>query len=339
MTALMTTRYIDPLATPCSALAIFGVTGDLARKKLFASLYELEVLGQLDMPVVGIGRSPWSAEKLREVADTSIRSRPKDQQALDERAREKTLSCLDYIQGSYDSAALYRAITEKVGNHENILCYLAVPPETFPKIIEGLGNSSIRSNVRLLIEKPFGSDRQSASALYELVMNYFIPDQLFAVDHYLQKESLQNLLVLRFAADVSLPGEIRRRREAACFIEDALNVARHREGLLRRESAGRCETMLHAATSETFSPNAIGVGASDALPPFAPTPMALGLNVEMSHSGPRGVYTARAGRTYQYRIVPTYGTPKLLTLEGVQSSIGGPFPVPSPLALEGRGLG
>lgn len=205
MTALMTTRYIDPLATPCSALAIFGVTGDLARKKLFASLYELEVLGQLDMPVVGIGRSPWSAEKLREVADTSIRSRPKDQRALDERAREKTLSRLDYIQGSYDSAALYRAIAEKVGNHENILCYLAVPPETFPKIIEGLGNSSIRSNVRLLIEKPFGSDLQSASALYELVMNYFVPDQLFAVDHYLQKESLQNLLVLRFANRVLEP--------------------------------------------------------------------------------------------------------------------------------------
>jgi glucose-6-phosphate 1-dehydrogenase len=201
----MTTGSTDSTASRCSALVIFGVTGDLARKKLFASLYELELLGQLDMPVIGVGRSSWSVEQLREVAATSISSRQKGQRSVDEKAKEQTLASLHYIQGSYDSAALYRAIGDKVGNHENVLCYLAVPPETFPKIIEGLGTSGIRSNVRLLIEKPFGSDRRSASALFELVMKHFDADQLFAVDHYLQKESLQNLLVLRFANKILEP--------------------------------------------------------------------------------------------------------------------------------------
>ncbi len=190
--------------TPCSALVIFGITGDLAKKKLFSSLYELEALGQLDMPVVGIGRTAWSVEKLREVAAESIGSQ-RDQQPVDTNVKQQTLDCLDYLQGSYDSTTLYQALVEKVGDHDHILCYLAVPPETFAKIIEGLGNSELRSKVRLLIEKPFGSDRSSASALNRLVLKYFNADQLFAVDHYLQKESIQNLLVLRFANRVLEP--------------------------------------------------------------------------------------------------------------------------------------
>jgi glucose-6-phosphate 1-dehydrogenase len=189
----------------CSALVIFGITGDLARKKLFTSLYELEVLGQLDMPVIGIGRSPWSVEQLREVAEKSIASQQEDDQPVDAKTQQKTLACLDYIHGSYDSADLYQALADRVEKHDQILCYLAVPPEAFPKIVEGLGNSDIGPRVRLLIEKPFGFDQASASALYALVLEHFNADQLFAVDHYLQKESLQNLLVLRFGNRILEP--------------------------------------------------------------------------------------------------------------------------------------
>jgi glucose-6-phosphate 1-dehydrogenase len=184
------------MTSPCSALVIFGITGDLARNKLFSALYELAVLGELDSAVVGVGRSPWSTEKLREVAERSIESHDKP---IDLAAKQRTLACLEYVRGSYDSPDLYQQLAAKLEKHEHILCYLAVPPEAFPAIVEGLGNSTLHSKVRVLLEKPFGHSRQSAIALNSLVLKHFKPDQLFAVDHYLQKESLQNLLVLRFA--------------------------------------------------------------------------------------------------------------------------------------------
>jgi glucose-6-phosphate 1-dehydrogenase len=187
------------MTSHCSALVIFGITGDLARKKLFSSLYELAVLGELNMPVVGIGRSAWSTEKLREVAAQSIDSQTLGRSSDDSTAQKETLASLDYIQGAYDSASLYEALASKLADHEHVLCYLAVPPEAFGAIVEGLGNSQLCSKARILLEKPFGNNRQSATELYDLVLRYFTDDQLFAVDHYLQKESLQNLLVLRFA--------------------------------------------------------------------------------------------------------------------------------------------
>jgi glucose-6-phosphate 1-dehydrogenase len=180
----------------CSALVIFGITGDLARKKLFSALYGLEVLGELSTPVIGVGRSPWSTKKLREVAEKSLKAQ---RMPVDTAAKDRMVGCLEYIAGSYDSPALYQDLADKLESHEHILCYLAVPPEAFSAIVEGLGNSTIASKVRLLLEKPFGHSRQSAIALNALVLKHFKPDQVFAVDHYLQKESLQNLLVLRFA--------------------------------------------------------------------------------------------------------------------------------------------
>lgn len=200
----MTPHDQDKTAS-CTALVIFGITGDLARKKLFSALYELAVLGELDMPVVGIGRSAWSIAKLREVAAASISSQTQPSDQADPAAQKQTLACLDYIQGHYNSSALYQKLAEKLAKHDHILCYLAVPPEAFAEIVEGLGSSSIHSNVRLLIEKPFGNDRKSAVELHALVLRYFESDQLFAVDHYLQKESLQNLLVLRFANRIFEP--------------------------------------------------------------------------------------------------------------------------------------
>jgi glucose-6-phosphate 1-dehydrogenase len=193
------------MSSPCSALVIFGITGDLARKKLFSSLYQLAVLNELDFPVVGVGRSFWSRETLRGAAGNSIDTGTGSHEPINGAKRRETLECLDYVQGSYDSAALYQELAGKLKHHEHILCYLAVPPAAFAVIVEGLGNSSIHSNVRLLLEKPFGHDRQSAAALSALVLEYFELHQVFAVDHYLQKESIQNLLVLRFANRIFEP--------------------------------------------------------------------------------------------------------------------------------------
>ena len=187
------------MASDCTALIIFGVTGDLARKKIFGVLYDLAVLGRPDMAVIGVGRSQWSREKLRTVASEAIRAAHDEPGALDEALLATVLNRLDYVQGAYDSPDLYRALAGSAHGHTQVLCYLAVPPTVFATIVEGLAETDLAPCVRLLIEKPFGSDLASAKALKARIDTHFDESQTFAVDHYLEKESLQNLMVLRFA--------------------------------------------------------------------------------------------------------------------------------------------
>lgn len=183
----------------CSALVIFGITGDLARKKIFAALYDLAALARLDMPIVGVGRSAWTDERLREVAAEAMRAEHAAAGDINERLVEAVLGKLSYVQGLYDSPDLFQAITRAVSNHRSVLCYLAVPPTVFGDVVKGLAGTNLRRRVRLLVEKPFGSDLASARALFALTAEHFDEEQIFAVDHYLQKESLQNVVVLRFA--------------------------------------------------------------------------------------------------------------------------------------------
>ena len=182
--------------TACSALVIFGVTGDLVRKKVFAALYELQLLDRLNMPVIGVGRSDWNDDTLRRTAETAIRSHAADDVVDD--AMHAVLDGLTYVRGNYSSTDLYETLQRSVAAHELVLYYLAVPPTVFGAIITGLGGTAGSGRARLLIEKPFGSDLATARSLRDLVEQHFDAEQLFAVDHYLQKESLQNILVLRF---------------------------------------------------------------------------------------------------------------------------------------------
>jgi glucose-6-phosphate 1-dehydrogenase len=187
----------------CSALVIFGVTGDLVRKKVFASLYELQRLDRLNMAVIGVGRSDWNDDTLRLTAENAIRTHATDD--VDHRALQAVLDQLTYVRGDYSSPELYQTLQQSVEAHGLVLCYLAVPPTVFSAIITGLGGSTANSRARLLIEKPFGSDLESARSLRHLIEQNFDAKQLFAVDHYLQKESLQNLMVLRFGNRVLEP--------------------------------------------------------------------------------------------------------------------------------------
>ena len=196
------------MRSDCSALVVFGITGDLARKKIFGALYDLAVLDRLDMPVIGVGRSDWSDEKLRTVAEEAIRAAQSNEgsgEEIDEATLASVLGRLSYVRGDYDAAQTYVALGSTVETHSLILCYLAVPPTVFGDIVEGLAATGMASKLRLLIEKPFGSDLESARKLRALIRSSFDDEQVFAVDHYMHKEALQNVMVLRFTNRIFEP--------------------------------------------------------------------------------------------------------------------------------------
>jgi glucose-6-phosphate 1-dehydrogenase len=198
-------NILEPEPSPeCTALVIFGITGDLAQKKLFTALYDLALIGRLDMPVFGVGRSDWDTPLLRARAGEAIR-RAHDRNDLSEEALSAVLACLTYVEGRYDDADLYAQIRELTADHHQVLCYLAVPPTVFEDITNGIAGTDLRHRVRMLIEKPFGTDLASARNLADELASHFDHEQIFAVDHYLQKESLQNVMILRFANRIFEP--------------------------------------------------------------------------------------------------------------------------------------
>ncbi len=193
----------DNAPLECTALIIFGVTGDLAKKKIFSALYDLARINRLDIPIIGVGRSDWDTEKLRQIANEAVQAA--GEMDIDQAALACVLDRLTYVRGSYDDEALYARLADLCGKHQNVLCYLAVPPIVFENVIGHLANTSMSSGIRLLIEKPFGNDVASALSLSAFVTARFPEEQVFAVDHYLQKEALQNVMILRFANRVLDP--------------------------------------------------------------------------------------------------------------------------------------
>lgn len=191
------------METYCTSIIVFGISGDLARKKIFSALYELAVHGHR-FEVVGVGRSAWDDSILRDIASEAIRDQVEDGK-LDEQVLATVIDHLGYVRGEYCDTELYEALASRLERHDHILCYLAVPPPVFDDIIVGLAEEALRKRARLLIEKPFGSDANSSRELAELAHKHFLEQQLFAVDHYLEKESLQNISVLRFANRIFEP--------------------------------------------------------------------------------------------------------------------------------------
>jgi glucose-6-phosphate 1-dehydrogenase len=178
------------------AVVVFGVTGDLARKKLFPALYQLKRRGQLDGPVVGVGRSAWEDWQLVAAARKSLRemSSQVDMSVFDEFASHLTM-----VAGDYADPGLYKRLVQHLNKAEHPLFYLAVPPAVFPHAIAGLASVGLADRGRIVVEKPFGHDRRSARDLDELLRSAFEPDRIYRIDHYLGKESVEGLLALRFA--------------------------------------------------------------------------------------------------------------------------------------------
>jgi glucose-6-phosphate 1-dehydrogenase len=177
------------------ALVFFGATGDLIYKKIFPALYAMERRGHLKVPVIGVARSDWTIEKFRARALASV----KKQDGFDTAVFAKFQKRLRYISGDYSAAATHDALRKELGNAAHPLHFLAIPPSVFAGVIKGLGQSGCARGARIILEKPFGRDLPSAQALSATLHTVFDESSVFRIDHYLGKESVQNILVFRFA--------------------------------------------------------------------------------------------------------------------------------------------
>ena len=182
--------------TPADALVIFGVTGDLARKKIFPALYAMARRGVLNVPVVGVAASRLSSAQLRKRARDAIRKSGKidDKPALDH-----LLSLLSYVSGDYNDPGTFDALKQALGNARRPAHYLAIPPVLFATVIQGLGAAGLAVQARVIVEKPFGRDLASARELNRVLRSVFAEDAVFRIDHFLGKEAIMNILYFRFA--------------------------------------------------------------------------------------------------------------------------------------------
>ncbi len=179
------------------AFVFFGMSGDLARKKIFPALYSMVKNGTLDIPVIGVASSKWTVDDLRRRAADSIITHGG---GIDDRAAfEKLTSLLRYIDGDYRDPDTYTNLRGELGDARCPVHYLAIPPSMFATVIEGLRASGCAQNARVVLEKPFGRDLESARELNQIVHGVFPESRIFRIDHYLGKDAIQNLLYFRFA--------------------------------------------------------------------------------------------------------------------------------------------
>lgn len=177
------------------AFVFFGASGDLAQKKIFPALQALTRNGRLNVPVIGIARSDWSDARFREHAKKSIATHGK----LDAPVFDRLAQNLHYVRGDYADAATFKRLQQALGDANCPLHYLAIAPSSFETVIHGLQQAGCIGNARVVVEKPFGRDLQSARALNAALHASFDESAIFRIDHYLGKEPVQNLLYYRFA--------------------------------------------------------------------------------------------------------------------------------------------
>ena len=177
-------------------LVLFGATGDLAHKKIFPALYSMVQRGILTEPVVGIAYDDWTVEQLVERAHDGIKAAVGK---IDEKVFKKLAGLLRYVSGDYRNQSTFDKLTEALQGFHRPLYYLAVPPSMFEPVVQGLEQSGGARGARLMVEKPFGRDLQSARWLNRVLHLVFEEKAIFRIDHYLGKEAIQNLLYFRFA--------------------------------------------------------------------------------------------------------------------------------------------
>jgi glucose-6-phosphate 1-dehydrogenase len=199
--------YCEIPSDPC-AIVMFGASGDLARRKLLPALYELAVHSCLAprFRVLGFARTPMSDDQFRQKAGESL---PKEgRPGADENKKSEFLKQLQYFGGDYNDPEAFRRLVQRLEEIDaegklggNRLFYLATPPEIYLEIIDQLG----KSGLRVIIEKPFGHNLESARELNQKLLNVLDESQVYRIDHYLGKETVQNLLVFRFSNGIFEP--------------------------------------------------------------------------------------------------------------------------------------
>jgi glucose-6-phosphate 1-dehydrogenase len=179
------------------ALVFFGATGDLAHKKIFPALYHMAKRHTLRVPVIAVAYSNWTLERLREHARDGIQTYGGG--IHDQRAFERLMSLLTYVDGDYNSPDTFTELKRRLGSASRPTHYLAIPPFLFSTVVSGLGASSAARNARVVVEKPFGRDLQSARQLNQVLGSVFPEHEVYRIDHFLGKEAIENIHYFRFA--------------------------------------------------------------------------------------------------------------------------------------------
>jgi len=177
------------------AFVLFGASGDLAKKKLFPSLYRLAQSGRLDVPVVGVALDDWDDSDLRNYAREAV---DEALGTVDEKVFSDLASELSMVSGDYREHDTFGRLASKLEDNARPVHYLAIPPSLFDDVVQGLEKAGLSDRSRIIVEKPFGHDLDSARSLNEVIREVFPEEAVFRIDHYLGKESIENLLVFRF---------------------------------------------------------------------------------------------------------------------------------------------
>jgi glucose-6-phosphate 1-dehydrogenase len=209
-------KRMPRIAGPCSVV-IFGVTGDLARKKLMPAIYDLANRGLLPptFSLVGFARRDWADEDFSQVVHDAVKqhARTPFRQEVWDRLSEG----IRFVQGTFDDEKAFEQLAETLtkldtdrGTGGNHAFYLSIPPKSFPQVLEQLARTGLAKKAeghwsRVVIEKPFGHDLESAAELNHIVNEVFPESSVFRIDHYLGKETVQNILALRFANELFEP--------------------------------------------------------------------------------------------------------------------------------------
>ncbi len=183
-------------------LAIFGISGDLAKKMTFRALYKLEERGKLECPIVGVAIDEWDDEQLRQHARDAIGTSLAEP---DEDVFSRLAARLTYVQGDYAEAATFERVGKALGDAERPVFYLEIPPSLFATVVQGLGAAGLTENAHVVIEKPFGHDLESARKLNSELCSVLREEQILRIDHYLGKEPVLDITYLRFANAILEP--------------------------------------------------------------------------------------------------------------------------------------
>jgi glucose-6-phosphate 1-dehydrogenase len=177
------------------ALVFFGATGDLAYKQIFPSLQKLAKRGKLVGPVIGVAKAGWNLEQFKQRAQDSIEKHG----GIDPAGFSDLMGRLRYVDGDYNDIATFTNVRNELGSAQHPLHYLAIPPVLFGQVLTQLKASRCSEGARVVIEKPFGHDLPSALALNKTVHEVFAEEDVFRIDHYLGKNTVQNVIYFRFA--------------------------------------------------------------------------------------------------------------------------------------------
>jgi len=188
-------------ADKADALVIFGATGDLAKLETFPALVGLVERGVLTVPVIGVANSGWSLDEFRHYAEESLRL---NDIYPGTPAATTMLGLLRYIDGDLDDEATYAALAREIG-HGRALFYLEVPPPMFGRVARGISAAGLARDARVMVEKPFGTDLDSARELNAILHRYFSEDVIYRVDAWLGLDPVENVLFVRFANSVLEP--------------------------------------------------------------------------------------------------------------------------------------